>query len=164
MNPLSLLSSIPNTLIASLASALIAFSGGIYLGHNYTQNHYEAQINAEKVATQKAIIDSQAKADLAIGQLFKEIQSEQAKSAGYQSQARQLYANTGLTGNSVCRVSFGFIRLFNDSATSSDSAPQSTDILTSPVDLATVLATSIDNHRKYQELRAQIEAIRIANE
>ena len=158
-----------NTLYAILIAAVISLLGGIYLGHNYEKNYYEAKISSEKTSRQeaitKAILDEQAKNAKATEAFISTIRREQAKSAAYQEQAKSLYANNSLgvrTDN--CRVTYGFIRLFNASASGEASIPDSTDSISSPVDLASVLSTSIENHRKYREVAGQIEAIKAANE
>ncbi len=158
-----------NALYAILIAAVISLLGGIYLGHNYEKNYYEAKISSEKTSRQeaitKAILDEQAKNAKATEAFISTIRREQAKSAAYQEQAKSLYANNSLgvrTDN--CRVTYGFIRLFNASASGEASSPDSTDSISSPVDLATVLSTDIENHRKYREIAGQIEAIKAANE
>ena len=153
-----------NTLYAILIAAVISLLGGIYLGHNYTKKHYEAKTSRQEAIT-KAILDEQAKNAKATEAFISTIRREQAKSAAYQEQAKSLYANNSLgvrTDN--CRVTYGFIRLFNASASGEASIPDSTDSISSPVDLASVLSTSIENHRKYREVAGQIEAIKAANE
>jgi hypothetical protein len=167
MNPLAFLASGANSLIAILIASLISFTGGAYLGHNYEENYYEAKINKDslkqKEEHEKELAEQEAKYNLAIGQLFNALQAEQAKSSGYQAQAKSLYmanANSNLAAN--CRVSYGFIRLFNASATGEATEPASSDSATSLVDLDTVLATIIDNHGKYRQAKRQIEAIRAA--
>ncbi len=158
-----------NSLMSYLLTFAISISGGLYLGHNYTKNHYEAQIASEKASRQEAITQAvfseQAKTQKATATFIATIRKEQAKSAAYQKQARALYANVDSSnGSSNCAITFGFIRLFNASASDEASIPVSTDALCSPVDIAAVLATSIENHRKYLELAGQIEAIKAANE
>ena len=158
-----------NALYAILIAAVISLLGGIYLGHNYEKNYYEAKISSEKNARQeaitKAILDEQAKNAKATEAFIFTIRREQAKSAAYQEQAKSLYANNGLGVRADnCRVTYGFIRLFNASASGETSIPDSSDSISSPVDLAAVLSTSIENHRKYREVAGQIEAIKAANE
>ncbi len=158
-----------NTLYAILIAAAISLLGGIYLGHNYTKNHYEAQISSEKASRQeavnKAILEEQAKNEKATESFISTIRREQAKSAAYQEQAKSLYAANGIGVRSDnCRVTYGFIRLFNASASGEASLPDSSDAISSPIDLATVLSTDIENHRKYREIAGQIEAIKAANE
>jgi len=158
-----------NSLYAILIAAVISLLGGIYLGHNYEKNYYEAKINSEKVSRQeaidKAILYEQAKNAKATEAFISTIRREQAKSAAYQEQARSLYATNSFgVRTDSCRVTFGFIRLFNASASGQTTIPDSSDSISSPVDLAAVLATSIENHRKYLEVAGQIEAIKAANE
>lgn len=158
-----------NTLYAILIAAAISLLGGIYLGHNYTKNYYEAQISIEKAsreeAVTKAISEEQAKNAKATKGFIATIRREQAKSAAYQEQAKSLYDINGSGERSDnCRVTYGFIRLFNASASGDTSYPNSTDSISAPVDLATVLSTSIENHRKYREVAGQIESIRAASE
>ena len=163
MNPLSL----PNTAIALLVSAILSLTGGIYLGHNYTKKSYEAQIAKDslerKQAYDKALEEQQAKNEKAVDGFVAAIRVQQAKNDEYQAQAKALYANQGLgMGGSTCRVSYGFIRLFNASASNSPSSPADSDSITSPIDLATVLSTVIENNGKYQDAAKQIEAIKSA--
>lgn len=158
-----------NSLMSYLLTFVLSISGGLYLGHNYTKNHYEAQISAEKASRQeaigKAIIEEQAKNQKATAAFISTIRREQAKSAAYQEQARALYAhNPSGSGVANCAITFGFIRLFNASASAEASEPVGTDTLCSPIDIAAVLTTSIENHRKYLELAGQIEAIKAAND
>ncbi len=167
MNPLAFLGSGANSLIAILVASIISFLGGAYLGHNYEKNYYEAKISKDnlkqKEAYEKDLADKQAKKDLAITQLFNALKSEQAKSSGYESQARNLFTMANGSGSN-CSVTFGFIRLFNASATGQTTEPTSSDSATSTVDLATVLSTIIGNNGKYREAANQIEAIRTATQ
>jgi hypothetical protein len=169
MNPLSFLTNGLNCLFAILIASTISLLGGIYLGHSYEKNYYEAKISKDELARKqnydKALSDQQAKNNLAVSQLFKLIQEEQNKNANYQSQVKAIYTNSsfGMGGNS-CYVSYGFIRLFNASARGTESTPSSTDYLRSPVDLASVLSTIVENHGKYRQVANQIEAIKEANE
>jgi len=158
-----------NLLMSYLLTFAISISGGLYLGHNYTKNHYEAQISAEKATRQeaisKAIVEEQAKNQKATAGFIVTIRKEHAKSAAYQEQASALYANQPISGNPTnCAITFGFIRLFNASASLETSEPVGTDPLCSPVDITTLLSTSIENHRKYLEVAGQIEAIKAAND
>ncbi|MBU3640034.1 hypothetical protein [Polynucleobacter sp. AP-RePozz3-80-G7] len=167
MNPLAFLTSGANCLIAILVSSVLSLLGGVYLGHNYEKNYYEAKISKDNLSKEEAyksqLAIEQAKKDLAIAQLFKELQAEQSKSSGYQSQAKALYLANGTNNPSGnCFVSFGFIRLFNASATGETTSPASTDSITSTIDLDTVLSTAIDNHGKYRQAERQIEAVRAA--
>ena len=158
-----------NSLMSYLLTFALSISGGLYLGHNYTKNHYEAQIAAEKSSRQEAITQAflidQAKTQKATATFISTIRSEQEKSAIYQGQAKALYANSTFGINpGNCAITFGFIRLFNASASGETSFPVSTDALCSPIDLTAVLNTSIENHRKYREIAGQIEAIKAAND
>ena len=163
MNPLTFLASGMNCLIAILISSVLSLLGGIYLGYSYQTNYYEAKISKDSLEQEKAISKDRAKKDLAIAQLFKNLQAEQAKNAGYQAQAKSLYRTNGIAnhGNN-CFVDYGFIRLFNASATGETTIPASSDSITSTIDLDTVLSATIDNHGKYREAARQIEAIRAA--
>ena len=169
MNPLAFLTSGANCLIAILVSSVLSLLGGAYLGYNYQTNYYEAKISKDSLEQEKAYATrlsiEQAKKDLAIAQLFENLQAEQAKNAGYQSQAKALYrANGANNPSNNCFVDFGFIRLFNASATGQTTSPASSDSATSTIDLDTVLSAIIDNHGKYREAARQIEAIRAAGQ
>ncbi|MBU3551389.1 hypothetical protein [Polynucleobacter sp. MWH-Berg-3C6] len=158
-----------NSLMSYLLTFALSISGGLYLGHNYTKNHYEAQIASDKASRQEAItqavITEQAKTQKATAGFITSLRIEQGKSAIYQGQAKALYVNGTFGINpSNCAITFGFIRLFNASATGEASLPISTDALCSPIDIAAVLSTSIENHRKYHEVAAQIEAIKASND
>ena len=154
-----------NGLIVILVSSVLSLLGGVYFGHNYEKNYYEAKISKDALEKsreyEKALAEDRAKKDFAIGQLFKALQDEQAKSSSYQSQAKAIrMANTANGGSSVCCVNYGFIRLFNASATGQNTEPVSSDAITSTIDLDTVLAAIIDNHGKYRQAAGQIDAIR----
>jgi hypothetical protein len=148
-----------NSLIALAAAVAIAFGGGAYMGSKYRTNYYEAKIAKDKEIYQQALAENKAKFDLATAEYFQQIRQEQAKNIHYERQVKNLYTS----GSANCNVTFGFIRLYNDSATGNTSNPQSTDNLIAPVDLATVLTTDIENHGKYREAAAQIEALKSAN-
>lgn len=160
----NLLSFFPGNLPGLLISSLITFLGGIYLGYNYQTNYYEAKISRNDLirheAYQKGLSEEYEKGSLAIAQLFKVIQDEQSKSAGYQEQARNLSLKGSLNIDGSCYLTYGFIRLFNDSATGKTSPPTSTDAISSPIDIASLLSTIIENHRKYRSVATQIEAIK----
>jgi len=167
MNPLSFLTNGLNCLFAILIASTISLLGGVYLGHSYEKNYYEAKISSEKITQQeavsKAIAEQAAKGNIAVAQLFKVIKSEQAKSQAYQTQGKAIFAKSGQSmGGSNCFIPFGFIRLWNASATGETTSPASTDSTTSSIDLDTVLATTIENHGKYREAVRQIEAINAA--
>ena len=158
-----------NSIMSYLLTFALSISGGLYLGHSYTKNHYEAQIATEKSNRQEAIVQAvlseQAKNQKATAAFISTIRSEQAKSSIYQGQAKALYANSAFGINpGNCAITFGFIRLFNASASGETSIPVGTDTLCAPIDVATVLTTSIENHRKYREVAGQIEAIKAAND
>jgi hypothetical protein len=148
-----------NGLIALAAAVAIAFGGGAYMGSKYRTNYYEAKIAKDKEMYQQALAESKAKFDDATAEYFQQIKQEQAKNAYYTKQVKNLYT----VGSPNCNVTYGFIRLYNDSASGSSSDPKSTDNLTSEVDLATVLTTDIENHGKYREAAAQIEALKAGN-
>ena len=156
-----------NGLIVILVSSGLSLLGGVYLGHNYEKNYYEAKISKDALEKsreyEKALEQDRAKKDFAINQLFEALQDQQAKSSNYQAQAKALrIANANNGSASVCCVSYGFIRLFNASATGQNTEPASSDQATSTVDLDTVLSTIIENHGKYRSAAEQIEAIRAA--
>ncbi len=167
MNPLAFLTSGANSLIAILVTSILSLLGGAYLGYSYQTNYYEAKISKDsleqKEVYEKALAEYQAKYNLAIGQLFNALQAEQAKSSNYQAQAKSLYlASANSNPGANCYVSYGFIRLFNASATGESTSSTSSDSATSAIDLATVLSTTIENHGKYRQAARQVEAIRAA--
>jgi len=167
MNPIAFLTTGSNCLVVILVSSVLSLLGGAYLGHNYEKNYYEAKISKDsleqKEAYEKEFAKKQAQKDLAIAQLFSALKDEQARSAGYQLQAKALYhSNNNGVVSSNCYVSYGFIRLFNASATGQTTEPASSDSITSTVDLDTVLSATIDNHLKYRQAASQIEAIKAA--
>ena len=165
MNPLAFLASGANSLIAILITAVLSLLGGAYLGHSYEKNYYEAQIAKDKGAYQAALEQEREKGANAVANFIDKLRQEQKRSAAYQAQARTLYDHLQSGSNNLnCSVSYGFIRLFNASATGEITEPASTDNLIAPVDLAAVLATSIENHGKYREAARQIEANRAAHE
>ena len=169
MNPLNIFSAIPSAVIAILIASVLSASGGFYFGSSYRTNYYEAKISKDELTRkqnyEKALSDQQAKNNLAVSQLFKLIQEEQNKNANYQSQVKAIYTNSyfGMGGNS-CYVSYGFIRLFNASARGAESTPSSTDYLRSPIDLASVLSTIVENHGKYRQVADQIESLKSASQ
>lgn len=154
-----------NGLIVIAVTACLTFLGGGYLGYSYEKNYYEAKIAKDKIGYQAEIDKEREKGARAVAQFIEQLRQEQARSAAYQSQARALYAGIqpGI-GSINCSISYGFIRLFNASATGENTEPTSTDDLIAPVDLATVLATSIENHGKYREAAKQIDANRAAHD
>lgn len=148
-----------NGIIALIAALAIAFGGGAYVGSKYRTNYYEAKIAKDKAAYEQALAENKAKFDAATDEYFQKLRQEQSKNAYYERQVKNLYS----AGSPNCNVTFGFIRLYNDSATGNTSDPQESDNIIAPVDLATVLSTDIENHRKYREAAAQIEAIKSGN-
>jgi len=148
-----------NSLIIIAVATALSFGGGWYAGSKYEKNYFEALMAREKDQYRKALAESQLKYDNAAAEYFQRIRQEQAKNAHYEKQVKNLYT----TGSDSCRVTYGFVRLFNASATGDTTNPQDTDHLVAPVDLATVLSTDIENHGKYREAIAQIEALKSAN-
>jgi hypothetical protein len=154
-----------NGLIVLVISTAISFMGGAYLGHNYEKNYYEAKIAKDKGVYQEELDKERQKGADAVANFLDKLRQEQKRSAAYQAQARALYDHFQSGGSSAnCSVTFGFIRLFNASATGENTEPTSTDNLIAPVDLAAVLATSIENHGKYREAARQIEANKEAHD
>lgn len=145
-----------NSLFAIALSAAVAFGGGWYLGSKYEKNYFEALIAKDKEQYRKALAESQLRFDNAAADYVQRIRQEQSKNAYYERQVKNLYKS----GVPDCNITFGFIRLFNASATGEPTNPQDTDHLIAPVDLATVLSTDIENHGKYREAAAQIEALK----
>jgi hypothetical protein len=155
-----------NSLIAIGLAMAIAFGGGVYAGHKYEKNYYEARIAKDKEAYQEALAQDKAKYDLAASDYFQQVKKEQVKNVGYQKQVRGAAYTKDIDAWNAkfgSPVSYGFIRLYNASATGETTNPANTDNLSSPVDLATVLTTTIENHGKYREVAAQIEALKSAN-
>lgn len=154
-----------NGLIVILVSSGLALLGGVYLGHQYEKNYYEAKIAKDKGAYQIELDKEREKSANAVAQFLDQIRQEQKRSADYQNQARALYAHLQSGDRSLnCSVTYGFIRLFNASATGENTESTSTDELIAPVDLAAVLAASIENHGKYREAARQIDANRAAHD
>ncbi len=167
MNPLAFLTSGANSLIAILVTSILSLLGGAYLGYSYQTNYYEAKISKDsleqKEVYEKALAEYQAKYNPAIRQLFNALQAAQATSSNYQAHAKSLYlASANGNPGANCYVSYGFIRLFNASATGESTSSTSSDSATSAIDLATVLSTTIENHGKYRQAARQVEAIRAA--
>lgn len=155
-----------NSLIALAVAAALSFGGGAYVGSKYRTNQYEAQIAKDKAAYQEALAQDKAKYDLAATEYFQQVKKEQVKNASYQKQVRGASYTKDIDAWNEkfgSPVSYGFIRLYNASATGEATNPTNTDNLSSPVDLATVLTTTIENHGKYREVAAQIEALKSAN-
>jgi len=148
-----------NSLIVIAIAAALSFGGGFYAGTKYEKNYFEALMAREKDQYNKALAESQLKYDNAAAEYFQRIRQEPAKNAHYEKQVKNLYT----TGAANCRFTYGFIRLYNASATGDTTNPQDTDNLVSPIDLATVLSTDIENHGKYREAAAQIEALKSGN-
>ena len=139
---------------------LISFLGGIYLAYSYQENKYEAKISKEKLASQEAIGKEKARGEAIVATYVERLRAEAKRTNDYGRQAFSLVPPKA-SGNGSCYVSFGFIRLFNASATGETTSPASTDNISSTVDIATVLTTVIENHGKYREVAGQIEANRI---
>lgn len=154
-----------NGLIVVGVASLFSFLGGGYLGYNYEKNYYEAKIAKDEIGYQAEIDKAREKGARAVAQFVEQLRQEQARSAAYQNQVRAIYAGIQ-PGNSSsnCYVSYGFIRLFNASASGQGTEPAGTDQLIAPVDLAAVLAASIENHGKYREAAKQIDANRAAHD
>lgn len=136
---------------------LISFLGGIYLAYNYQENKYEAQISKEKLASQEAVNKEKARGEAIVATYVERLRTEAERTSNYGKQAFSLVPPK-ISSNGTCYVSFGFIRLFNASATGEITTPASTDNLSSSVDLTTVLTTIIENHGKYRQVAGQIEA------
>ena len=136
---------------------ILFFLGGIYFGHSYTKNSYEAQIARKEAIAKQEAINSQAKAQESVASFISNARKEQIKSSSYQADARLAFNDS--SNSSFCLLPYGFIRLFNASATGDQTAQSSTDNITSSVDIATLLSVIIENHGKYREAARQIEAM-----
>lgn len=152
-----------NGLIVLAITACLSLLGGSYLGYTYQKNHYEAKINAEKVATYKALQQTESRNATIVGQYINKIRIEQDKSANYQNQIRHVFSGVNTqSGAAACRVPFGFIRLHNAAASGQTSEPTGTDAIASDVDLATVLSAITQNYGKYRQAAEQVEAAQAA--
>ncbi len=145
-----------NKVAQAIFVSFFSLLGGIYLGHNYTKNAYEAQISKQEASSKQEIINEQAKAQKAAASFIAKIRAEQLKSSDYQSDARM--ALDGGDHSGKCMLPYGFIRLFNASATGDQTAKSSSDSFASSIDLAALLSAIIENHGKYREAARQIEA------
>lgn len=148
-----------NGLIVIGVASLFSFLGGSYFGYQYEKNHYEAKINAEKVARFEALQQAENKSAIIIARYVAQIRAEQEKNTSYQNQIRGLFSGVHSgTGVANCRVPYGFIRLHNAAASGQTTEPTGTDSITSEVDLATVLSTIAQNYGKYRQATEQVEA------
>ena len=149
----------PRTLALLLTAALI---GGIGIGYKATENYYyTGKIAKEKLIAEKAISEEKTRGEKATAAFIEKLRAEAERTNYYRSQAERLgklgtpssvYPNT-------CFVSYGFIRLFNASATGTSSTPTEFDNTASTVELTTVLTTIITNHGKYRDAAEQINAL-----
>lgn len=139
---------------------LLTFLGGIYLAYSYQENKYEAKIAKERLAYQEAISKEKARGEAITATYVERLRAETKRTNDYGKQAVSMEKTSGSISDR-CFVTYGFIRLFNDSARGTTSEPTSTDSQTSTVDLTTVLTTVIENHGKYREAASQVEAINI---
>lgn len=147
-----------NGIYATIASVVIFTTGGAYVTYKYQKNYYEAKISKIEADNAKAIAKQREADDSTISRLVETIKAERARTSSFERQIKQI----GILGSgnaNTCRVSFGFIRLFNASATGEISAPQDSDTTTSTIELDTVLSTILDNHGKYREAIRQVNAI-----
>ena len=150
----------PRNLIIAAGAVLMSFITGVYLAYNYQKNYYEAKIAKSEASYQKAYAEEKARAEKYSASFFVKSRSERTRTTDYQAQKTTAVPVQPLADNSTCVVPYGFIRLFNASATGSDTSPSDTDATPSPVNLAEVLSAIIENHGKYREAAAQIDAIR----
>lgn len=148
-----------NLIIAAIVTA-VTFTTGVYLAYNYQKNYYEAKIARTELAIQKAIAEEKARGEAETAKLFAKTRNERTRTADYQTQTRTTNATQPMASSGTCFVPFGFIRLFNASATGDDTNPADTDSTPSTVELTEVLSTIIENHGKYREASAQINSIR----
>ena len=139
---------------------LISFLGGIYLAYNYQENKYEAQISKERLASQEALTKEKDRGEAIVATYVEKLRAEAERTSNYEHQAYSLVPPK-VSSNGTYYVSFGFIRLFNASATGETTSPASTDNLSSSIDITTVLSTVIENNGKYREVASQIEANKV---
>lgn len=150
----------PRNLIIAAIAAFMTFTTGVYLAYTYQKNYYEAKIARTELASQEAITKEKARGEAESAAFFARARSERTRTADYQTQTNQRPATQPVANSNTCFVPYGFIRLFNASATGDDTNPADTDATPSPVELTEVLSTIIENHGKYREASAQIESIR----
>lgn len=150
----------PRNLIAAILAVIISFTGGIYLAYNYQKNYYEAKIARTELASQETIAKEKARGEAESAAFFARARNERTRTTDYQAQANQRTATQPVANSGTCFVPYGFIRLFNASATGDDTNPADTDSTPSSVELTEVLSTIIENHGKYREASAQINSIR----
>lgn len=145
----------------TLIGLLLVFIGGIGFGYKATKTYYSGEIAKEKLAYEKTISEEKARGEKAVASYIERLRAQTERTSSFREQAR----NTHTLGSgstiypNTCFVSYGFIRLFNSSATGIDSAPTEFDSTPSTVELTTVLTTIIANHGKYREAAEQINAI-----
>lgn len=147
-----------NGIYATIAAVVISTTGGVYVTYKYQKNYYEAKISKAEADYAKAIAKKQEDYDKAIGRYIENVRNERNRVFSLEQQLRQI-VSLGDGGNGACRVSYGFIRLFNASATGETTEPTRFDATSSSIDLTTVLSTILDNNRKYREAMRQVDAI-----
>ena len=147
-----------SNIYVTIAAIVLSTLGGAYLAYKYQKNHYEAKITKIEASYAKEIAKQKEEGDKAVARYTENLRAELGKTKDLERQLRQVsYLGSG-SGTS-CRVSYGFIRLFNASATGEITAPSEFDSTTSTIELDTVLSTILDNHGKYREAIRQVNAI-----
>ena len=143
-----------------IGAVLISLLGGIYLGYDYEKTSSEAKLAKSEKEHIAKLEQTQKTYDSIVASYISSLGQERATTEGLRRQILYLTKTGSSNGSSnTCYVSYGFIRLFNSSATGDDMGPQGTDNLTSEIDLTTVLSAIIENHGKYREVVKQIESM-----
>ena len=150
----------PRDLIIAAIAAFATFTTGVYLAYNYQKNYYEAKIAKSEASFQKAYAEEKARGEAETARFFAESRNQRTRTTDYQAQVIKRNVTQPVVNSGTCFVPYGFIRLFNASATGDDTNPADTDSTPSSVELTEVLSTIIENHGKYREASAQINSIR----
>jgi len=150
---LNLLNSLKIYIVIALVSILI----GAYGAYRLTSNYYISEIQGASLKAQKEKNDIQQRGDQMVATYVQQIEQISTERNQLQKQV------SAAVGANNCRVTNGFVRLYNTSASdvpptpsSIDVAASATDTVTSQVSETDVLSIAIENNLKYEQLSKQL--------
>jgi len=137
--------------------ALVSILAGAFGAYRLTSNYYSLEIQSASLKAQKEKDVIQQQGDRMVATYVQQIEEISTKRNELQKQV------SAAVGANNCRVSNGFVRLYNASASDVPFTPSSADVATSATDTVTsevaetdVLSIAIENNLKYEQISKQL--------
>jgi hypothetical protein len=146
-----------NSLKVYIAIALVSILIGAYGAYRLTSTYYVSEIQSASVKAQKEKDAIQQKGDQLVANYVQQIEQISTERSELQKRV------SAAVGANNCRVTNGFVRLYNTSTNDVPKTPSSLDGPSPAADTATsqvaetdVLSIAIENNLKYEQVSKQL--------